>query len=288
MRLSADIARQDAVAATWRVERRWVMNFAAAVGDDSACYFGADNMPPVVHPLYHAQIEWRLRKLLTMQADIPAQLRSRAIHTSQYLQVERLLRVGETVTSRAEIIGAEPARSGTRLITRFDTADHSGARISLAIAGTVYQQVTLTGRPVIPPTTLPRADRTLAQPAARARKHILRLPLGAAHVYGECARIWNPIHSDPATARSAGLPGTIMHGSGLLAMAVGDVIRREGKGSPSAVRLVTGRFRAPVMLPQEPVLHVSAAPRQAGQRIIIFSLVREDGIVAMEGSCALA
>ena len=35
----------------------------------------------------------------------------------------------------------------------------------------------------------------------------------AAHVYTECARIWNPVHTDTAVADRAGLPGLILHGT---------------------------------------------------------------------------
>ena len=47
----------------------------------------------------------------------------------------------------------------------------------------------------------------------------IRVPIGAgaAHVYTECARIWNPIHTDTAVTAKAGLPGIILHGTATLA-----------------------------------------------------------------------
>ena len=48
----------------------------------------------------------------------------------------------------------------------------------------------------------------------------------AAHVYTECARIFNPIHTDVAVAEASGLPGPILHGTATLAMAVSAVVDR--------------------------------------------------------------
>src|SRR4029077_6419959 len=48
-----------------------------------------------------------------------------------------------------------------------------------------------------------------------------------AHVYTECARIWNPIHTDRAVARAAGLPDIILHGTATLALAVSRALRHD-------------------------------------------------------------
>ena len=70
-----------------------------------------------------------------------------------------------------------------------------------------------------------------------------------AHVYTECARIWNPIHTDIAVARAAGLPGLILHGTATLALAVSCVIARELDGDPGRVRRVAARFTGMVPVP---------------------------------------
>ena len=69
------------------------------------------------------------------------------------------------------------------------------------------------------------------------------------HVYTECARIWNPIHTDIAVARKAGLPGLILHGTATLALAVSRVVARELDGDPGRVRGVAARFTGMVPMP---------------------------------------
>ena len=77
------------------------------------------------------------------------------------------------------------------------------------------------------------------------------VPISArlAHVYTECARIWNPIHTDIAVARAAGLPGLILHGTATLALAVSCVVTRELGGDPRRVRGVAARFTGMVPMP---------------------------------------
>ena len=68
-----------------------------------------------------------------------------------------------------------------------------------------------------------------------------------AHVYSECARIWNPIHTDVLAARGAGLPAPILHGTATLARSVS--LATAMAGAPLAsVRRIAGRFSAPVAL----------------------------------------
>jgi acyl dehydratase len=71
----------------------------------------------------------------------------------------------------------------------------------------------------------------------------------AAHVYTECARIWNPIHTDAAVAHAAGLPAIILHGTATLALAVSRVVDRELDGDAARVRRISARFTGFVLMP---------------------------------------
>jgi acyl dehydratase len=70
----------------------------------------------------------------------------------------------------------------------------------------------------------------------------------AAHVYTECARIWNPIHTDPDYARGAGLPGIILHGTATLALSVSRLAEKR-------VRRVRCRFAGMVLMPSTLSVH---------------------------------
>jgi acyl dehydratase len=68
-------------------------------------------------------------------------------------------------------------------------------------------------------------------------------------VYTECARIWNPIHTDVSVARAAGLPDPILHGTATLALALSCVVARDLGGEPARVAEVRARFTGMVRLP---------------------------------------
>src|SRR5207302_8261150 len=115
--------------------------------------------------------------------------------------------------------------------------------------GSLYREVDVRGpdRPADEPT-LPTMAQTLSQPRNEIRFHV---SANAAHVYTECARIWNPIHTDAAVAAKAGLPGIILHGTATLALAVSRVLEREADNDPQRVRRVAGRFGAMVRMPSQ-------------------------------------
>ena len=105
----------------------------------------------------------------------------------------------------------------------------------------------------------------------------LRIPIatGAAHTYTECARIWNPIHTDRRFALAAGLPDIILHGTATLALAVSRIVE-EVVGNPARVRRIGGRFSAMVMMPC--VLTLVIHGRQPG--MVGFSVLTDDGDIA--------
>ena len=80
----------------------------------------------------------------------------------------------------------------------------------------------------------------------------------AAHTYSECARIWNPIHTDSAYATEHGLPGIILHGTATAARALTVVVDHLLKGEPGRVTAMSCRFTSMVLMPN--VLKVRVAP----------------------------
>jgi acyl dehydratase len=96
---------------------------------------------------------------------------------------------------------------------------------------------------------------------------------GAAHVYTECARIFNPIHTDRAVALGAGLPDIILHGTATMAMAVSRIVDGYLGGDGRRVRRLGGRFAAMVLMPSTLELVVTAAEDDA----VFFHVLTENG-----------
>jgi acyl dehydratase len=107
---------------------------------------------------------------------------------------------------------------------------------------------------------------------------------GAAHVYTEGARIYNPIHTDRAVALAAGLPGIILHGTATLALAVSRVVRADLDGNPARVRGIRARFTGMVALPSTFVVR----GRDPHPDRIAFDAVGPDGrLVLSDGAVML-
>jgi acyl dehydratase len=71
----------------------------------------------------------------------------------------------------------------------------------------------------------------------------------AAHTYSECARIWNPIHTDSAHAAAHGLPGIILHGTATAARTLTVVVNGPLDGDPTRVTGMSCRFTSMVLMP---------------------------------------
>src|SRR4030095_16423643 len=98
-----------------------------------------------------------------------------------------------------------------------------------------------------------------------------------AHTYTECARIWNPIHTDRAVARSAGLPDIILHGTATLALAVSAVLERAGAGPAVDIARTPCRFTVMVPLPSVITVEGSEARGAAGEHLLAFQVLGPGG-----------
>ncbi|MBV8454390.1 MAG: hypothetical protein JOZ29_19260 [Deltaproteobacteria bacterium] len=179
------------------------------------------------------------------------------------------------------MIGVERRKPGAYEVARFDTIDDKGTLVCTTYYGSLYREVEVKGpdRPAETPT-LP----TLSQPGPSRTEIQVPISAGAAHVYTECARIWNPIHTDTAIAAKAGLPGLILHGTATLAMAVSRIIEAEAGSDPERVAQIYGRFGAMVLMPSEIMVRIMARDKTtAGDAIFFETLSAEGGRAIRDG-----
>jgi acyl dehydratase len=160
------------------------------------------------------------------------------------------------VTTRATIVKIEGHRSGAYQVTRLVTTGPDGEPVSTTWFGMVYRGLDVEGGdrsledvgPVLEPSDVGEPSEHFTIP----------ISAGAALVYTECARIWNPIHTDAAVAAAAGLPGPILQGTATLARAVSRVVDERFDGDAERVTRIAGRFGAMVLMPSTLTLRVGA------------------------------
>jgi len=101
-------------------------------------------------------------------------------------------------------------------------------------------------------------------------------------VYTECARIWNPIHTDTAVAAHAGLPGLILHGTATLALAVSCILALEAENDPSRVRRIAGRFSAMVLMPSTITVRILTSGATPEGPVVRFEVLNAEGKPAVQ------
>ncbi|MDH4144057.1 MAG: MaoC/PaaZ C-terminal domain-containing protein [Acidimicrobiia bacterium] len=274
------------------VDERWTMAYAAALRDHLDCYLDTRRPEGVVaHPLFAVCPEWpiivRSRELSDRWGITPDEVR-RGVHATHDTTIHRLIRPGDRLTTTLEIVGVEQRKPGAYSTMRLVTQAADGEVVATTEQGSMYLGVPTTG-PDRPASFLAaRLDLpTLDAGAVRAE---VEIPIGAgdAHTYTECARIWNPIHTDAAVAAAAGLPEIILHGTATLAHGVSTVVRLEAGGEPARVRRIVGRFGA--MVPMPSTITVRILDRSAsgdGTDAVRFEVRNQAGGPAVDGGVIL-
>jgi acyl dehydratase len=270
------------------IDARWTMAYAAGLGDARPQYLDTRARADVLaHPLFPVCFEWPAflsTRHLPIDDALTREERLRGVHASHDLVVHRPLRAGVELETRATISRVEQHRAGAFQVVRLDTCHAAGEKVCTTWYGSIFRGVAVIG-----------GDRALGdEPAAPepigpdvAPRLAREVPLAAtaAHVYTECARIWNPIHSDAAVAAQAGLPGIILHGTATLALAVGVVVDEALGGDPERVERVAARFTAMVRLPSQMRVRISSAEHDPCVR---FDVLNAEGQVALRSGLVAA
>jgi acyl dehydratase len=278
--IPSTIAGVEVGPVTHAVDARWLMAYAAGLGEQDARYYDTTGVGgPVAHPLFAVCYEWPLALALRAKTFAPA-IAPRGVHATHHLVLHRPPRAGDTLLTSARVIALARRRAGTLVTTRFTTVDDRGAPVTTTDHASVYRGVECDAEvseehATLGAWTTRRGHRTDAPPTSPGVSDETRwtaevaIAAEAAHVYTECARIWNPIHTDLAVARSAGLPGLILHGTAMLALALSRVVARDLDGDPTRVHEVGARFTGMVLMPS--TVSVRGGPR-AGGRIAFDAL----------------
>lgn len=241
MNLSADIVGASAGPLEHRVDARWIMAYSAGLGETDPRYYDtATQGAPAVHPLFPVCYEWPASNAIRDLAALKP-IAGLLVHAQHELTIHRPVRAGETVRTSAQIVAAEPRSPGAFVVYRFETRGSDNAVITTTDFGTLYRGVRLdrrAGEAVRDPAPLKGTLEPIGDIAVSAT---------AAHVYTECARIWNPIHTERRVALDAGLPDILLHGTATWAHAAREVVDRFAGGDPLRLRRLSGQFRAQVI-----------------------------------------
>jgi acyl dehydratase len=274
--VAADVLGAEIPAVTHEIPARWLMAYAAGLGETDEHYFDTlDAGGPWAHPLFPVCYEWPAALALREHV-VAAALQLRSVHATHHVIVHRPPRAGDTLHTTGRVVGVEPRRAGTRVVSRFVTTDASGRPVTTTDYGSVYRDVPVAGTPPPTPRAAPPVRETITSPDWL---EAIDVPANAAWVYTECARIFNPIHTDVAVARSVGLAAPILHGTATLALAISRALRHAAPADPRRVLEIAARFTG--MVPMPSTLTVRGAVRSPDE--IGFDVVDAAGAAVLAG-----
>jgi acyl dehydratase len=262
------------------IDARWLMAYAAALGESAPEYFDTTRPDGILaHPLFPVCYEWPLALDVRAKA-LPDDVAVRGVHATHRLTLHRRPRAGDRLSTTVTLAALERRTPGAYLVLRMETVDAAGRPVSTTEYGSLYLGVECDAPH---PAPLPKGKREMETLSPQGRGQgegwSVDVPISRtlAHVYTECARIWNPIHTDRAVALGAGLPDIILHGTATLALAISQVLRQQPRGATTPVRAVTARFGAMVRLPSRIVVRGQAPRPSTAGAVVGFEALAEDG-----------
>ncbi|MGE4607536.1 MAG: MaoC/PaaZ C-terminal domain-containing protein [Myxococcota bacterium] len=233
------------------IDARWTMAYAAGLGETSPEYTDTAARPDVLaHPLFPVCFEWPVflgvADLVENEHLTPDE-RVCGVHFTHDLVLHQPIHAGQSLRTRARVVAVSRHHAGAYQVVEFETIDAAGLPVCTTWYGSLYRGIEVVGEDA---TTgdIPAEPVRIINPQVR-RSVEVPVPAQAAHIYSECARIWNPIHTDTAVAARAGLPGIILHGTATLALAVSAIVDCELDGDGPRVLGIAARFGAMVAMP---------------------------------------
>jgi acyl dehydratase len=282
MRIPASVLGMTSGPREQTVDARWLMAYAAALDERAPEYFDTTRSAGILaHPVFPVCYEWPL--VLDVRARALAdQVATRGVHATHRLSLHRRPRAGDRLSTVATVTGLERRSPGAYMTLRLETVDSSGQPVSTTDYGSLYLGVDC-DTPLGQARTEGEGRSSSAEERVGPPDWSTEVPVGAtlAHVYTECARIWNPIHTDRAVARAAGLPDIILHGTATLALAISQALRQDARGAAAPVHSIACRFGAMVRLPSRLTVHGQAPTLSPEGSMVRFEALTEEGRAAV-------
>jgi len=277
-----------------QIDQRWLMAFAAAVGDARPEFL--DTVRPggiIAHPLFTLAVEWPAFLLIARELiglGLSQQEAMAAVPLDYDIVLHRTIRPGETLATASAVLAVQPHVEGTAVTMEWTSANGVGSLVAKSRSTILFPGVPIAGRParlqVREPEPLDTGDDGEGRQRHTQRG---RRPLGtaAAHVFAECSGIWNPIHTDRAVALESGRRGITIAPSAVLAIAVGSVLHLID-ADPACVRRVRATFVDDVVVPSALIIGATSyQPIDRNHPVLFTASVDGDGPVLRDGAMVI-
>lgn len=221
--------------------------YAHATSDTSPAYHGAD---PICPPMFHVRLMHGVIFQIATDAELGLDL-LRLVHGEHDATFHKVIRPWDLVHTRGELLSVEEKSSG--LLVKSGLYGFVDGQLAVSCTTVYFIRGTEPKAQPKPAGAAPTAATAGGAPAPKAAPptpdHSLSLALAADQSlqYAAASLDDNPIHTDPATAAAAGLPGVILQGLCTMAMSGAAVTRVLADNDARRVQRIAVRFARPVL-----------------------------------------
>ncbi|MFT7652455.1 MAG: acyl dehydratase [Limisphaerales bacterium] len=277
--LKTDDVGTRTIAKTTMLATRVAMAYAAGINDTNPIYFDDLRAGGVaVHPCIAFSLQWAARFRPDQELNVRAA--PFGVHASTDLRIHRPFYTGEAITTQGEMIGKRQLTPGVYNVERYRMTASNGELVAELYYNGITRGATLEGddRFVEQEPAWPEVGVVTAGPMWQKS---VAVDLHAGQQYTECARIFNPIHTEPSVAKKAGLPGVILHGSATKAMSLTAVVDGCFAGDPNRITRLCGQLRAMVLMGTTITVEALAEEVIDGEKRVQFRCLNDVGETAI-------
>jgi acyl dehydratase len=279
MNLSSDFVGTALRTYTCPVSARWIMNYAAAIGDPNPLYFNDERPEGIMAPpMFPAAVTWPILENIAdyIEAEaFPREVLITQVHYTEHLTIHRAPKPETEITVKGAIAAILPHRAGTHCVIRFDATDAAGKPVFTEHIGAMMRGVPCTD-PGKGGENLPALPQQPA-PGPAIRETTLPIAPLAPFIYDGCTNIHFPIHTSVKFAHDVGLPGIILQGTYTLALAVQKILNMEADGDSRRITRVYCRFTGMVIPGSTIKICLTAKMQKNGATDLFFTVLDEIG-----------
>jgi acyl dehydratase len=266
----------------------------------------------IAHPVFVWAVEWPLLwhrtgelfrgKLPSERGLTDAERRGGALHFWEDIVIHRAIQSDETILTTMTLVGVEQKRQGAVTTYMFEHADEQGQPLLTTWQGAYWRGVDVEGSPRVegsarmpppiddgPDDTAPSSLPSSGAPGRCEHEEIvIAVRAHEGVIYSECARIWNPIHSDRVAALASGLPEPILHGTATMAKCVSAIVERYGVPINAVRRVRVSKFGAHVLMPSTVKCRVLKVVRGRATLSVHYVATGDRGNIVIHGGLVVA
>lgn len=219
----------------WQVDAAEFQAYARATGDENTSYFEAN---PIAPPMYHVRAFKDLMHSLAADPELEIDI-LRLVHGEHAMRFHKVVTHGDIIQLRGELLAVDEKRTGRV---------YSYGLFGFVDGDLAYEGETkffIRGKAPAQGNKK-SASKVVEAPPAPSFELSQEIAMDQALRYSAASGDDNPIHTDEAIAKSAGLPKCILHGLCTMALAQRDVIDQFAEGSPERLKYLAVRWAKPV------------------------------------------